>query len=159
MRVGIGWDVHPFREGKKLILGGVSIPYKRGLCGWSDADVLLHSLGDALLGAAGKKDLGSLFPDKEKKFKGVSSLKLLREIYSLLKKEGFRVNNVDVTLVMEKPKISPWVEKMKANISSILKIPPSSVSIKATTQEGLGFVGREEGVGCLSVVSIEKNGS
>jgi len=155
MRVGIGYDVHPLVKGRKLILGGVHIPYSRGLEGYSDADLLLHSIGDALLGAAGKEDIGSLFPDNDPKYKGISSLVLLKKIFQLLKQDGYQINNLDATLVAEEPKLSPYILKMKENIANLLKIQINRVGIKATTSEKMGFLGKKKAICCWAVASIE----
>ena len=156
MRVGIGYDVHPLVKGRKLILGGVHIPYPMGLEGHSDADLLLHSMGDALLGAAGKEDIGSLFPDNDPKYEGISSLLLLTNIFRLLKKDGYRINNVDATLVAEEPKISPYIYEMKENIAQVLKIRTSQIGIKATTSEKMGFLGTKKAICCWAVASIQR---
>jgi len=160
MRVGIGYDVHPLVRGRKLILGGVHIPHPMGLAGHSDADLLLHSMGDALLGAAGKKDIGSLFPDNDPKYEGISSLILLTRIFQLLKKDGYRINNLDATLVAEEPKISPYVHKMKENIARALGIQTDRIGIKATTSEKMGFLGKKKAICCWAVATIQRvNGS
>lgn len=155
MRVGIGYDVHPLVKGRKLILGGVHIPYPKGLKGHSDADLLLHSIGDALLGAAGKTDIGSLFPDNNSKYEGISSLVLLTNIFQLLKKDGYRINNLDATLVAEEPKISSYICKMKENIAQVLKIRTNQIGIKATTSEKMGFLGKKKAICCWTIVSIQ----
>jgi len=155
MRVGIGYDIHPLVKGRKLILGGVHIPYSKGLEGYSDADLLLHSIGDALLGAAGKEDIGSLFPDNDPKYKGISSLVLLKKIFQLLKQDGYQINNLDATLVAEEPKLSPYILKMKENIANLLKIQINRVGIKATTSEKMGFLGKKKAICCWAVASIE----
>jgi len=159
MRVGIGYDVHPLVKGKKLILGGVHIPYAMGLDGHSDADLLLHSIGDALLGAAGKKDIGSLFPDNDPKYEGISSLILLTSIFKLLKKDDYRINNVDATLVAEEPKISPYVDEMKENIAQVLRIQTDRIGIKATTSEKMGFLGKKKAICCWAVATIHRTSS
>ena len=156
MRIGIGYDVHPLVEGRKLILGGVNIPYKKGLAGHSDADVLLHSIADALLGAAGKEDIGHFFSKTDPQYKGISSLILLKEVFEILKKENFRVNNVDSVIIAEEPSIFPFLQEMKKNIAQILQVPLNCVGIKATTSEGLGFVGKKEGIASAAVVTIKK---
>lgn len=155
MRVGIGYDIHPLVKGKKLILGGVHIPYSMGLGGHSDADLLLHSIGDALLGAAGKKDIGSLFPDNDPQYKGISSLVLLKKIFQLLRQDGYRVNNLDATLVAEEPKLSPYILKMKKNIADVLRIQINRIGIKATTSEKMGFLGEKKAMCCWTVASIQ----
>lgn len=156
MRVGIGYDVHRLVEGRKLILGGVEIEFERGLSGHSDADVLSHAIGDALLGAASLGDLGRHFPDSDERYKGISSLRLLEEIRSKLMDKGFGIINIDATIVAEVPKLAPYIEKMRKRLSDTLKIPLEDLSVKATTTEGLGFAGRGEGIACYAVVSLEK---
>jgi len=155
MRVGFGYDVHRLAIGRKLILGGVEIPFGRGLLGHSDADVLCHAIGDALLGAAALEDLGQHFPANDNKFKDISSLILLEKIQNLLLRSNFRVINIDSTIVAEKPQMSPFIELMRANISTSLKIELNQVSIKATTTEGLGFVGTGEGIAAYAIGLIE----
>lgn len=155
MRVGIGYDVHPLVKGRRLILGGVNIPYSRGLSGHSDADVLVHSIGDALLGAIGKRDIGYFFPDNDAQFKDISSLILLKQILELLKKNGYRVNNLDSTLVVEEPKLSSYIPRMKKNMAHVLEMEPEKIGIKATTSEGLGFLGKKRGVCCWTVASVK----
>ena len=156
MRVGIGYDVHRLVEGRKLILGGVKIEFERGLSGHSDADVLSHAIGDALLGAASLGDLGRHFPDSDERYKGISSLRLLEEIRSKLTDKGFGIINIDATVVAEVPRLAPYIEKMRKRLSDTLKIPLEDLSVKATTTEGLGFTGRGEGVACYAIVSLEK---
>lgn len=153
-RVGYGFDIHKFAKGRKLILGGVEIPYELGLQGHSDADVLLHSLCDALLGAAGLEDIGHQFPNTELKYKNISSLILLEESYKLISQKGWRVANVDSMITLEEPKIYKYRQQMKDNISSIIKT--KNVSIKATTSEGLGFVGDKKGCISSSVALLYK---
>ncbi|MEO2066448.1 MAG: 2-C-methyl-D-erythritol 2,4-cyclodiphosphate synthase [Desulfurobacteriaceae bacterium] len=154
MRVGIGYDAHRLVEGRKLVLGGVEIPYSKGLLGHSDADVLLHSICDAILGALSLGDIGELFPDTDERFKGISSLLLLKEVNSNLKSRGYKVLNVDSVVVAQKPKLKPYREQMVKNISSVLDILPSQVSVKFTTTEGMGFEGKEEGISAQAVVLI-----
>ncbi|MEA3485621.1 MAG: 2-C-methyl-D-erythritol 2,4-cyclodiphosphate synthase [Candidatus Aerophobetes bacterium] len=156
MRIGIGYDVHPLIKGGKLVLGGINISYPMGLDGHSDADVLVHSIGDALLGAAGKRDIGFFFPNTDPKYKGISSLTLLKQIFTLLQKEGFRINNLDATLVAEEPRLSPYIPQMKENIAQVLKIDVKQIGIKATSSEGLGWVGEKRGISCWAIASIEK---
>lgn len=153
-RVGTGFDVHKFEEGRKLILGGVEIPYEKGLAGHSDADVLLHALMDALLGAAALGDIGRHFPDTDDKYRGISSLKLLEHVAGLLKSEGYSIGNVDVTIIAQAPKIAPHIEDMRENIARILKLEKSRINIKGTTTERLGFTGRKEGIAAEAVCSI-----
>lgn len=153
-RVGTGYDVHVLTEGRKLILGGVCIEHKTGLLGHSDADVLIHAIMDALLGAAALGDIGRHFPDSSDKYKNIDSRVLLREVSGILKNHGFSVNNIDATIVAQKPKLSPYILKMRENISSDLNIDISQVSIKATTTEGLGFEGEEKGISAQAVCSL-----
>jgi 2-C-methyl-D-erythritol 2,4-cyclodiphosphate synthase len=156
MRVGIGYDVHPLVKGRRFVLGGVNIPYSMGLSGHSDADVLVHSIADALLGAVGKKDIGSFFPNNDPTTKGISSLILLKQILQLLKKNGYGVNNLDSTLVAEQPRLASYIPRMKKNIANILEIEPEKIGIKATTSEGLGFLGKERGICCWTVASVKQ---
>ncbi len=143
MRVGMGYDVHPLVEGRKLILGGTDIPHTRGLAGHSDGDVLLHSIGDALLGGAGKEDIGNLFPNKDPRYEGISSMILLSKIKTKVLEEGFGIQNVDAVIVAEKPELSPYISRMKENIAQVLGIEPERVGVKATTSEGLGPLGKK----------------
>ncbi len=154
MRVGFGYDVHPFVEGRPLILCGVEIPFEKGLKGHSDADVALHALIDALLGAAGLGDIGEHFPDSDEKYYRVSSILLLQETIKLIQKEGFSLLNADLTIVCEKPKLAPYKEQMRKKLSEILSCSPKDVNIKAKTSEKLGFLGREEGIAAYAVVLI-----
>jgi 2-C-methyl-D-erythritol 2,4-cyclodiphosphate synthase len=155
MRVGIGYDVHSFTPGRKLILGGEIIPYEKGLGGHSDADVLIHSIIDALLGAAGEGDIGQHFPDGDKQYKNISSLKLLRKTYELLKTKSLTINNIDVSIVLEEPRLSPFISKVKNNISKVVNLSTEKINIKATTNEKMGFIGRKEGVASYCVVSLD----
>lgn len=155
MRVGFGYDVHPLILGRKLILGGEFIPYQKGLDGHSDADVLIHSLIDALLGAAGEGDIGQHFPDNDKQYKDISSLKLLKNTYEILKRKRLAINNIDVSVVLEEPRITPFIMSMKNNITQVLKISTEKVNIKATTNEKMGFIGKREGAASYCVVSLE----
>lgn len=155
MRAGFGYDVHKFALGRKLILGGVEIKHSRGLMGHSDADVLLHSICDALLGAAGLRDIGYYFPNTEPKWKNISSLILLSECSKLLKKKKFRIVNLDSTVLLEEPKISPYIDEMKKNICGTLKIKQSQLSIKSTTSERLGFIGRKQGCSAYTICSLK----
>jgi 2-C-methyl-D-erythritol 2,4-cyclodiphosphate synthase len=155
VRIGFGYDVHPLRRGRRMILGGVHIPHPRGPAGHSDADALCHAVGDALLGAANLGDLGKHFPDTDKKFAGISSLKLLKEIAKLLKRRRYRISNIDATVLLEAPKVMPFAGEMKKNISQALSLKPSQISIKATTSEKMGFVGRREGIAAFAVALIE----
>ena len=155
MRAGIGNDVHRLVTGRELVLGGVTIPYEKGLLGHSDADVLLHAVCDALLGAAGLGDIGLHFPDTDPEFKGISSMTLLERTLEKIKERGFSVVNVDTTIFAEKPKLSPYREDMQKNISKALEVSPESVNVKATTTEGLGIFGRGEGIGAMCIAMIE----
>ena len=154
MRVGFGYDVHPFIMGRKLVLGGEIIPYPRGLSGHSDADVLTHSLIDALLGAAGEGDIGQHFPDDDEQYKNISSLKLLKKTDELLKRKKLMINNIDISVVLEEPRLSPYILQMRKNISKVLNLSVEKINIKATTSEKIGFVGRKEGIIAYCVVSI-----
>lgn len=156
MRIGHGYDVHRLVEGRKLILGGVIIEYNKGLLGHSDADVLIHAIMDALLGAAGLGDIGQYFPASDDKFKGISSLKLLEQVNTLLKAQNFLIVNIDSTVILEEPKISKYIQNMKHNISSTLQCDVNLINIKATTEEGLGFIGVREGIAAYAVVLIKK---
>ena len=153
-RIGHGYDVHKLVENRKLIIGGVEIPYEKGLLGHSDADVLLHAVMDSLLGAAALGDIGKHFPDTSDEFKGISSMHLLTRVAELIRKKGFNVVNVDATLVMQRPKVAPYIPKMVSNIAFALGIPESCVNVKATTEEHLGFTGREEGASAHSVALL-----
>lgn len=154
MRIGQGYDVHRLSEGRELVLGGVSIPYEKGLLGHSDADVLVHAVMDALLGAAALGDIGQHFPDTDPRYKGISSMELLREVGSLLKAHGFAVGNIDATVIAQKPKLATYRPQMTENIARVLFLEKSRVSIKATTEEGLGFTGRGEGIAAQAVVLL-----
>ncbi len=157
IRVGFGYDVHQLTENRELWLGGVQIPHEKGALGHSDADVLLHAICDALLGAAGKRDIGFYFPDTSSEFKNIDSKILLQRTIQVLKDDGWKVGNVDSTLCMERPKIMSFVPEMKKVISAICEVEEEDVSIKATTSEKMGFVGREEGVNAYAVALIQKD--
>ena len=146
MRVGMGYDVHKLVEGRDLIIGGVKIPHTLGLLGHSDADVLLHAIMDALLGAAALGDIGKHFPDTDPKYKGISSMKLLEHVAGLIAEKGYIVENIDATIIAQKPKMRPHIEQMEKNIAAALKISEDQINVKATTEEGLGFTGREQGI-------------
>jgi len=154
-RIGIGYDVHPLVEGRRCVLGGVDIPYVRGLQGYSDADVLLHAVCDALLGAAGEGDLGRHFPEGDPAWRGVSSIQLLEQTAALIFQKGFRVVNVDTVLIAEGPKLFPHVDQIKKNISGVLSISPTMVNVKATTHDKIGCIGRGEGIAAQAVCLIE----
>ena len=156
MRIGHGYDVHKLVEGRDLILGGVKIPFEKGLLGHSDADVLLHAVSDSLLGAAGLRDIGYHFPDTDPAYKGADSLKLLEIVGQKVAAAGYRVSNVDVTLIAQKPKVGPYIEAMTQNIAKALVLPVSRVNVKATTEEHLGFTGRLEGISCHAVCLLEE---
>ena len=155
-KVGIGYDVHAFAEDRKLFLGGVEIPHTKGLSGHSDADVLLHAVCDAMLGALGKGDIGELFPDTDARYKDISSVKLLQQVYALVEQEGFCIWNVDTVVIAQEPKLKDFKEKIRASIAEALGVSASLINIKATTTEGLGFTGRSEGIAAQAVVLIEK---
>lgn len=155
MRIGHGYDVHRFAENRKLILGGVEIPFEYGLLGHSDADVLLHAISDALLGAAALGDIGKLFPDTDDRFLGADSLLLLAEVVRVLEKNGYKIVNIDSTVIAQKPKLRGYIDTMRQNIAGACKIDVSQVSVKATTEEKLGFTGRLEGISAHSVCLIE----
>ena len=155
MRVGLGYDVHKLVEGRDLIIGGVQIPYEKGLLGHSDADVLLHAIMDALLGAAALGDIGKHFPDTDPKYKGISSIKLLEYVRELIDDELYVVGNIDATIIAQRPKMAPYIEQMKKNVANALAIEVSQVNIKATTEEGLGFTGSGEGISAQAIASLE----
>lgn len=156
MRVGMGYDVHKLVEGRELILGGVNIPYERGLLGHSDADVLLHAIMDALLGAAALGDIGKHFPDTDQKYKGISSIKLLQHVGKLLDEHLYIIENIDATIIAQQPKMRPYIEKMQENIAKALNLEEDQVNVKATTEEGLGFTGTGEGISSQAICAIEK---
>ena len=155
MRIGHGYDVHRLTEGRDLILGGVTIPHKLGLDGHSDADVLLHAVMDALLGAAALGDIGQHFPDSDPAYLGISSLILLRQVWQLVSERGYRLGNLDVTILAQKPKLAPFLPEMKQNLANVLCAEPGRINLKATTEEHLGFTGREEGIACHAVCLLE----
>ena len=156
MRIGHGYDVHRLVEGRKLILGGVEIPWEKGLLGHSDADVLLHALMDAILGAAALGDIGQHFPDKDERYRGADSMLLLREVKKMLDEAGYRLVNADCTVLAQRPKLMPYIPRMRTNIASALDTEPDWISVKATTEEGLGFTGDGSGIAAHAVVLIEK---
>lgn len=155
MRIGHGYDVHRLCEGRRLILGGVEIPFERGLDGHSDADVLTHAVMDALLGAAGLRDIGVLFPDTDPAYRGISSLSLLREVMQRVRTAGFAVGNVDVTVLAQRPKLRDYIPKMREQLAEAMCVPVSCVNVKATTEERLGFTGSGEGIACHAVCLLE----
>lgn len=156
MRVGMGYDVHRLVEGRKLIIGGVEIPYEKGLLGHSDADVLLHAIMDALLGAAALGDIGKHFPDNDDRYKGISSLELLRQVGKLLDEKNYVIENIDATIIAQKPKMRPYIDEMRKNIADTLKLDIDRVNVKATTEEGLGFTGKKEGISAQAICCISK---
>ncbi len=156
IRVGFGFDVHQLKEGKDLWLGGIQLQHTKGAVGHSDADVLIHAICDALLGASGMRDIGFHFPDTSSEFKGIDSKLLLARVMTLLQKEGYSIGNIDCTLVLERPKINPHIELMKQTLASILNVDTTDIAIKATTNEQMGYVGREEGVCAYAVALIQK---
>lgn len=156
MRVGMGYDVHKLVEGRKLILGGVEIPYEKGLLGHSDADVMLHAVMDALLGAAALGDIGLHFPDTDPKYKGASSIKLLEHVGRLLEENGYVIENIDATIIAQRPKMRPHIDQMRENMAEALKIDVDQINVKATTEEGLGFTGSGEGISSQAICAIEK---
>ena len=156
MRIGMGYDVHKLVEGRPLILGGVEIPHTLGLLGHSDADVLVHAIMDALLGAAALGDIGKHFPDTDPQYKGISSMKLLEHVRLLLEKNGYVVENIDATVIAQKPKLRPYIAQMEENIAKTLGIVKEQINIKATTEEGLGFTGKKEGISAQAICCISK---
>jgi 2-C-methyl-D-erythritol 2,4-cyclodiphosphate synthase len=156
MRIGIGYDVHPLVEGRKLILGGVEIPHAKGLEGWSDADVLTHAVMDAMLGAAALGDIGMHFPPGQAEYEGISSLVLLGEVVEKLEERGYRVGNIDATVVAEKPRLREYIDDMRHNLSHVLGVDTEKVSVKASTHNGLGFIGSEKGIAAYAVALIEE---
>ncbi len=156
MRIGHGYDVHRFAEGRKLILGGVEVPFPAGLDGHSDADVLLHAVMDALLGAAALRDIGYHFPDTDMRYKGISSMELLGCVAQKIADAGYRVGNVDVTVIAQAPKLKKYIPQMMENIAAKLDVDPGRVNVKATTEEGLGFTGNMEGISCHAVCLLEE---
>jgi len=156
MRIGIGYDVHSLVEGRKLMLGGVEVSFKKGLTGHSDADVLLHAICDALLGAAGERDIGCHFPPGDPQYKNISSLTLLQKVSEIIAKKRMLVNNIDATVVIEAPRLSSYINAMKEKIAASLGIKEEAVNIKATTTEGLGFIGKGEGIAAYAVISLKE---
>ncbi|HEY4814574.1 MAG TPA: 2-C-methyl-D-erythritol 2,4-cyclodiphosphate synthase [Chthoniobacterales bacterium] len=156
VRTGIGYDIHRLVEGRKLVLGGVDIPHTRGLDGHSDADVLTHAIADALLGAVGDRDIGHHFPNSDESIKGIDSQEILRRVQAILTGKSFAIVNIDSSLVAEEPKIGPHISAMRERLSRTLNIPPDRIGIKATTNEGLGFIGRGEGIAAMAVATVEK---
>lgn len=157
IRIGQGYDVHQLVEGRPLIIGGIEIPHEKGLLGHSDADVLLHTVADALLGAIAERDIGKHFPDTDPAYKGADSAKLLTHVWELVKNKGYRLGNIDCTIIAQRPKMAPYIEKMRARISELLEAQLDQVNVKATTTEKLGFCGREEGIAASAVVLLVKS--
>lgn len=155
IRVGTGYDVHKLTEGRKLILGGVEIPHTVGLLGHSDADVLLHAIMDALLGAAALGDIGKHFPDTDERYRGISSLKLLAHVGSLLEERHFKIGNIDATIIAQRPKLHPFIAQMEENVAEVLGIEKNQINIKATTEEGLGFTGEQLGISAQAICCLE----
>ena len=155
MRIGMGYDVHKLVDNRKLILGGVEIPYEKGLLGHSDADVLLHAIMDALLGAAALGDIGKHFPDTDPKYKGISSIELLKHVGKLLKENGYVIGNIDATIICQRPKLAPYREEMVQNVAKALEIETNQVCIKATTEEGLGFTGEGKGISSQAIALLQ----
>ena len=156
MRVGLGYDVHKLVEGRKLIIGGVDIPYEKGLLGHSDADVLIHAVMDSILGALALGDIGKHFPDTDERFKGADSIKLLEHVYTLITEMGYKINNIDCTIIAQSPKMAPHIQKMKENFAKALNTDIDNINVKATTEEGLGFTGTKEGISAQSVCTVVK---
>ncbi len=156
IRIGQGYDTHQLIEGRSLIIGGITIPYEKGLLGHSDADVLLHAVTDAVIGATGKRDIGYFFPDTDVAYKDANSAELLSQVWQEVEKEGYRLGNIDCTILAEKPKMAPYIEDMKKRIAELLHASSEQINVKATTSEKMGFVGRGEGITSLAVVLLEK---
>lgn len=154
MRIGLGYDVHKLVENRDLIIGGVNIPHSLGLLGHSDADVLLHAIMDSLLGAAALGDIGKHFPDTDMKYKGASSMVLLAHVGEIVKEAGYKIGNIDATIIAQKPKMAPHIDTMRENIANVLKIEKNQINIKATTEEGLGFTGTEQGISSQSIALL-----
>ena len=154
MRVGMGYDVHRLSVGRKLIIGGVEIPYEKGLLGHSDADVLLHAIMDALLGSAALGDIGKHFPDTDPAYEGISSLRLLEHVGKLLDENGYVIENIDATIIAQKPKMRPYIDQMRENIAEVLQVDVNQVNVKATTEEGLGFTGTGEGISSQAICAV-----
>ena len=156
MRVGLGYDVHKLVEGRKLIIGGVDIPYEKGLLGHSDADVLIHAVMDSILGALALGDIGKHFPDTDEKYKGADSMKLLEFVYNLINEKGYNIGNIDCTIIAQSPKMAPHIQNMRENIAKTLNTSIENINVKATTEEGLGFTGAKEGISAQSICFLVK---
>lgn len=157
MQIGFGYDVHKLVRGRKLVLGGVEIKHPKGLLGWSDGDVLLHAVIDAVIGAMGEGDIGRHFPPGDIRYKGISSLRLMEFVQELLRVRGFAINNIDATVVAQEPKLFPYIEEMKGKIAGALRIDPSQINIKGKTEEGLGFTGKKQGIAAYAICLIHKD--
>ncbi|HBE9438263.1 2-C-methyl-D-erythritol 2,4-cyclo diphosphate synthase [Clostridioides difficile] len=161
MRIGLGYDVHKLTEDRKLIIGGVEIPHDKGLLGHSDADVLIHAIMDSILGALALGDIGKHFPDTDEEYKGADSMKLLEHVYNLITSKGYKIGNIDSTIIAQSPKMAPYIENMRSNISKVLNIDIDNINIKATTEEGLGFTGAKQGIAsqsiCLLLLTSQNN--
>lgn len=156
MRIGLGYDVHKLVEGRHLIIGGVNIPYEKGLFGHSDADVLIHAIMDSMLGALALGDIGKYFPDTDEKYRGSDSMKLLKYVNNLVNENGYEVNNIDSIIIAQSPKMAPYIEQMRKNIAQILNTHTNNISIKATTEEGLGFTGQKQGISAQSICLLNE---
>ncbi|HBF9428259.1 TPA: 2-C-methyl-D-erythritol 2,4-cyclodiphosphate synthase [Clostridioides difficile] len=161
MRIGLGYDVHKLTEDRKLIIGGVEIPHDKGLLGHSDADVLIHAIMDSILGALALGDIGKHFPDTDEEYKGAESMKLLEHVYNLITSKGYKIGNIDSTIIAQSPKMAPYIENMRSNISKVLNTDIDNINIKATTEEGLGFTGAKQGIAsqsiCLLLLTSQNN--
>ncbi|HBG3484213.1 TPA: 2-C-methyl-D-erythritol 2,4-cyclodiphosphate synthase [Clostridioides difficile] len=161
MRIGLGYDVHKLTEDRKLIIGGVEIPHDKGLLGHSDADVLIHAIMDSILGALALGDIGKHFPDTDEEYKGADSMKLLEHVYNLITSKGYKIGNIDSTIIVQSPKMAPYIESMRSNISKVLNTDIDNINIKATTEEGLGFTGAKQGIAsqsiCLLLLTSQNN--
>ncbi|MBG0006434.1 2-C-methyl-D-erythritol 2,4-cyclodiphosphate synthase [Clostridioides difficile] len=161
MRIGLGYDVHKLTEDRKLIIGGVEIPHDKGLLGHSDADVLIHTIMDSILGALALGDIGKHFPDTDEEYKGADSMKLLEHVYNLITSKGYKIGNIDSTIIAQSPKMAPYIESMRSNISKVLNTDIDNINIKATTEEGLGFTGAKQGIAsqsiCLLLLTSQNN--
>ncbi|HBF4559672.1 2-C-methyl-D-erythritol 2,4-cyclodiphosphate synthase [Clostridioides difficile] len=161
MRIGLGYDVHKLTENRKLIIGGVEIPHDKGLLGHSDADVLIHAIMDSILGALALGDIGKYFPDTDEEYKGADSMKLLEHVYNLITSKGYKIGNIDSTIIAQSPKMAPYIESMRSNISKVLNTDIDNINIKATTEEGLGFTGAKQGIAsqsiCLLLLTSQNN--
>lgn len=156
MRIGLGYDVHKLVEGRPLIIGGVSVPHEKGLLGHSDADVLIHAIMDGMLGALALGDIGKHFPDIDEKYKGADSIKLLKCVNNLINEKGYEINNIDSIIIAQSPKMAPYIEEMRINIAQILNTDVGNISVKATTEEGLGFTGTKQGISAQSICLLNK---